>query len=631
MEFNIEEVERNLQKYKDLTSQLKELQLQNVFLLDINNLEKYKEQIEKSDTEISVLKEQLDKMNREDNLKSTKEQLLEELKEMKKKYDYLTKKSEILYQAWNLKTKIKELEDAIVRSCVQSTAKKKNKDIHSLFNEAKNFEELKLFIDAACISFYHVPLLVALITKDPTKIEEDFQVFSLNQKLRDKVIEYIEQKKEEINNNLLLSDKALIDLIEHTTGKNIVDQQRHNEKISTGYNRQFNGQSLLEREEGYSLLSNQTSRNQSTIGSPIKRFTDMNSFNPFDRRDSDMLVRNYPNATTEDLIYRSFATLPEERKRLIISTVISNLELCYEMFQGYYLSDKVEIPVLVNLTNGKTFQYKFEEHNLPHILGIPSTHDRKTGSINLPQETINLLGLRHAGALNVLESIIAYKDEIINRCGLNYDSRTHTYYEMLPWEKIILKTNAFIRGDFFKTTSLISPINPNSFLIQPKDEIKRISISPTKFSQSAIRQTLIDPNLSFDESIEIIRRNKQQSDFALKGMMYDSKKGIWIPKTNVSVIGERITPYNASTLKTLEKYRYLLSDVNPSTGGFVLGVESSKDDFLKKDYSIQDMLEAFVEIENSFGTLEQIEYSLRGYLEQLQQVYYTTKNTSIKR
>ena len=52
---------------------------------------------------------------------------------------------------------------------------------------------------------------------------------------------------------------------------------------------------------------------------------------------------------------------------------------------------------------------------------------------------------------------------------------------------------------------------------------------------------------------------------------------------------------------------------------------------MKKDYSIQDMLEAFVEIENSFGTLEQIEYSLRGYLEQLQQVYYTTKNISTKR
>lgn len=631
MEFNIEEVKHNLQEYKELTSQLKELQLQNVFLLDINSLDEYKEQIEKSDNEISLLKDRLDKIYLEDNSSCTNEQLLEELQEMKQKYDYLTKISEILYQAWNLKVKIKELEDAIVRNCVQSSAKKKNKDIHSLFNEAKNFEELKVFIDAACISFYHVPLLVALITKDPTEIEKGFQVLSLNQELRDKVMEYIEQKKEEINSNLLLSDKALIDLIEHTTGKNIVDQQRHNERVSTGFNRQLNGQVLLEREEGYSLLSNQGSRNQSTIGASIKRFNEMRSSNPFDRRDNDMLVRNYPDATTEDLIYRSFTTLPEERKRLLISTVISNLELCYEMFQRYYLSDKVEIPVLVNLTNGKTFQYKFEEHNLPHILGIPSTHDRKTGTLNLPQETINLLGLRHAGAFNVLESIIAHKDEIINKCGLNYDSKTHTYYEMFPWEKIILKTNAFIRGDFFKTTSLISPTNPNSFLIQPKDEIKRISITPTKFSQSAIRQTLIDPNLSFEESVRILRTNSSPFDFTFKGMMYDSKKGIWIPKTNVSAIGERITPYNASTLKTLEKYRYLLSDVNPSTGGFVVGIKSSKDDFLKKDYSIQDMLEAFSEIENSFGTLEEIEYSLRGYLEQLQQVYYDRKKTPTRR
>ncbi|MBR2858195.1 hypothetical protein IKE96_03310, partial [bacterium] len=347
------------------------------------------------------------------------------------------------------------------------------------------------------------------------------------------------------SNNLILSDKALIDLIEHTTGKNIVDQQRHNERVNTGFNRQFNGKVLFERSEDYSLLSNQRSRNQSTIGTPIKRFNDMRSSNPFDRKDSDMLVRNYPDASTEDLLYRSFSTMPEERKRLLIRTVISNLELCYEMFQSYYLSDKVEIPVLVNLTNGKQFYCKFQEHNLPHILGIPSTHNFQTGELNLPQETINRLGLRRAGALTVLESIIAYKDEIIEKCGLNYDSSTHTYYEMFPWEKIILKTNAFIRGDFFKTTALISPINPNSFLISDHDQIKRISITPTNFSQSAIRQRLIDPKVPFDEAIEILRKNKSQTDFTFKGMMYDSKKGMWIPKTNVSAIGERITPYNA--------------------------------------------------------------------------------------
>ena len=43
------------------------------------------------------------------------------------------------------------------------------------------------------------------------------------------------------------------------------------------------------------------------------------------------------------------------------------------------------------------------------------------------------------------------------------------------------------------------------------------------------------------------------------------------------------------------------------------------------------MLEAFVQIENSYGTISEIEYGLRGYLEQLQQVYYNTKKTPSKR
>lgn len=634
MEFNLEQVEHNLQEYKDLSAKLRELQVQNVFLLDIKSIEEYEEQIEKCDSEISLLGDRLSRLNDEHNASSIEpsEQTLQELKEMKQKYELLTKKSEILYDAWDLQTKIKELENVIVRSTLQPAAKKKNEDIHSLLKEAKNLEDLKVFIDAACISFYKVPLLVALITKDPSEIEKDFQVSGLPQELRDKVIEYIEQKKIEISNNLLLSDKALIDLIEHTTGQNIVNQQRHNERVDTGFNRPLNGQLLVERGEDYSLLRHQRSWDRATTGVSIKRFNDMRSSSQFDRKDSDMLVRNYPDVASEDMVYRSFRSMPNERKRLLISAVMSNLKLCYEMFESYYLSDKVEVPVLLNLTNGSKIAYKFEKGNISHILGIPSTHDFNTGSLNMPQATINMLGLTSGGALKVLESIIAHEDKIIEQCGLNYDSATHSYYEMLPWERIILKTNAFIRGDFFKTTSLISPINPNSFLISANDEIKRISITPTRFSQSAINQTLIDPNLSFEETVRILRTNNSPSDFTFKGMKYDSQNGFWLPKTNVSAIGERITPYNSSTLKTLEKYRYLISGI-PTTGGggFVASVESLKDDSLSKEYSIQEMLTSLIEISESFGTTEEIEHNLREYLEQLQQVYVDTKTNKPKK
>ena len=97
-------------------------------------------------------------------------------------------------------------------------------------------------------------------------------------------------------------------------------------------------------------------------------------------------------------------------------------------------------------------------------------------------------------------------------------------------------------------------------------------------------------------------------------------------------IGERITPYNASTLKTLEKYRYLISGINdPSDGGFVASVESLKGVGLSKEYSVQEILESLIEIANSFATTEEIEYNLRTYLEQLQQMYTDTKSNAPKK
>lgn len=639
MEFNIEQVKNNLQEYKDLTEKLKKLKIENVFLLDIKSIKEYEEQIENTDNEISLLKTKIEQIDKEYGNSSNSEKLLITLEEMKQAYNTLTKKIDILCDAWDLQTKIEELQDIIVRSALQPVVKKKNEDIHSLLAEAKTEEELKDFINAVCISIYKVPLLVALITKDPSKIESDFQVSGLSQELRDRVINYIEQKKIEINNNLILSDKALIDLIENTTGQNITNQQRHNEIVDTGFNRQFNGQVLFEKSDGYTLLNNQRNWNRTTIGTNIKRFNEINGLVQFGRKDSDMLVRNFPDTASEDLVYRSFKSMPNDRKRIFISAVMLNLKLCYEMFKSYY--GKVEIPVLLNLTNGKTIDYTFEEKHLPHILGIPPTnkwkkidekHGAYIGTPELPQATIEFFGLKNAGPLDVLERILDKEEDIIKNCGLNYDSSTQTFYEMLPWEKIILKTNAFIRGDFFKTTSLISPVNPNSFLVSAEDEIRRISITPTRFSESAINQTLLNPDIPFEEAVKILKNNHSTSDFTFKGMMYDKEKGIWIPKTNVSAIGERINPYNSGTLKTLEKYRYLISGItNPSEGGFVASAESLKDSKLSKEYSVEEMWMALVEIASNFETTEEIQKNLREYLEQIEQVYIDTKSNKPKK
>lgn len=626
MEFDRAVVEKNLKDYTELMSNLKQMKLNYTFLYNVNSLEEYEEQIQECDAEISNLKLQIEQLELE-NVDSIEK--VEKLKGIKTKYELLIKKNDILYDAWNTYTQIKELEGIIVRSVSQPVAKKRNEDIHSLFAEANNDVELESYIDAVCIYMYKVPLLVALITKNPSEIEQDFQISSLPEEARKKIINIIEQKKIRIENNLILSDKALIDLIEHTTGENIANQQRHNERVDTGFNRQFNGQMLIERGDGYNLLKNQRNWDRATTGVQIKRFNEMLQSEQFPRKDSDILTRNFPQLSSEDLVYRSFKSMPNDRKRDLITAVLYNLELCYEMFKSYYVSDKFEVPAFLTLTNEEVvpFSYKFTVGNISHILGIPSTNQYETstgyytGQPNLPQATINLLGVTNASALKVLESILGKKDKIIEQCGLNFDPTTNSYYEMLPWERIILKTNAFIRGDFFKSTSLISGINQNSFLINPTDNIRRISITPTNFSGSALNQELLDPNMSFDEAISIIKSRTTKKDFTFKGMSFDERDGIWYPKTNASAIGERIQPNNSTVLKTLEKYRYLFSgNIDPNDGGFIAGVESPISEDLSKEYSVQEMVNSLVDIANSFGTTAEVEYNLRGYLEQIQNI-----------
>ena len=629
---DLEIVKNNLNEYNELKHQLNELKLNYQYLYNINSEDEYTKEIEICDSEVSKLKQVIIQL---EEASISQEEKVEKLKEIKAQYEMLTKKSEVLYDAWDKYIKFKELEGIIVRSFSQPVAKKRNEDIHSLFAEADNNQELESYIDAVCIYMYKVPLLVALITKNPDEIERDFQISELPEEIRKNIIEIIEQKKIRIENNLILSDKALIDLIEHTTGENIANQQRHNEKVDTGYNRQFNGQVLIERGDEYALLKNQRNWDRSTVGMPIKRFNEVSQPEHFSRKDSDMLIRNFPELSSEDLVYRSFKSLPNDRKRDLITAILYNLELCYDMFKSYYVSDKVEVPVLLNLTNEQSipFSYRFTSGNISHILGIPSTNEfdsstrTYTGQPNLPQATINFLGISNASALEVLESILTNKDRIIEQCGLNFDPTSNSYYEMLPWERIILKTNAFIRGDFFKTTALITGINQNSFLITPTDNIRKISITPTMFSSSALNQQLIDPNMTFDEIISIIKSQKAKQDFTFKGMSFDERNGVWYPKTNVSAIGERIKPTNDRVLRTLEKYRYLLSgNMAPGDGGFVASVESPISPDLSKEYSVQEMINSLVEISNSFGTTAEVEKNLREYLEQIESLNNSKKN-----
>ena len=162
-----EQLTRNLQKYEELCKDLKKLRLKYVFLHDINNRQECLEKIEKCDNEISLLIEKIAQINKayKESVNPSNE-LYSQLEELKQKHEDLNNKSKILHDALKLYIQIEELRTIMVNSGVQKAITKRdknNKDIHKLFAEAKDMEELKVFIDAVCISIYHVPLLVALI------------------------------------------------------------------------------------------------------------------------------------------------------------------------------------------------------------------------------------------------------------------------------------------------------------------------------------------------------------------------------------------------------------------------------------------------------------------------------------
>ena len=564
--------------------------------------------------------------------------------ELEKQIDLLTmyidKISDLsdLYDKVN--KEIKNTADSVIIQVKEKREQNQNEteeqDLIEALNSVDNPNELRKKADEISVRIFNVPLLVALLTRDPADVMKAMNDDYLEPDMRKKISIYIDALKVQINNNMILSDKALLDILEHVTGKNIIEQQRRNEKRPSDYNEKYSGQLLKETDKGYRVAEGNRRDNISTIGQKIVRFGRSTSFN---RKSNDMLIRNLPAVPADKIMYRSFSSLPDGKKQDVISAIIYNLELCKEIYDSYYNSNiGFRPPVLVNLTDGSSFGVSFNDANLPHVLGIPRAD-------YLPTETLRLLGLvagANYSARSVLEAILKKKDEIIDKCGLFRDGDVD--YEILPWEKIILKTNAFIRGDFFKTSSLVSSINPNSFVISAIDDIVKVSLTPTKFSNSVFNQQVLNPNTSFSDAVkEILKNREPYSDLIIKGMM--KVDGIYIPVTNESAMGERIIAKNYGKIKTLDKYRFLLSGVptSGSGGGFVSSVETvsppvggngpggndlSGSGVISREFSVEEMVTSLVDIALGVGNNEECKERMMEYLEQIAFTSELRKQTS---
>ena len=489
--------------------------------------------------------------------------------------------------------------------------------------------DYKKFINELCIQSFGTPLLVTLITHDPNDIiniiKNIFEMSSFAKEQVDSMINYINNQKRKIEQNLVLSDKAIIDLIETTTGKNFMKQTEIHSKV-----RHTTGNSQLMDNNGSFQVIQRGNRNKYSNDSNmnIKKFNiETNGMTA--RKDKDMFSRDYPLSTNEQMLHESFRNIPMNRKKQVIGYILENLELCLEMYESFYTDGKgMVIPTTIKLSNGDEIDYEFvmNIYNLPHILGIhPVIYN---GSYMYPEPVRKVLNLNDTdNALKVLRKIIKNKERLIHcnvfsdgcklRGGLySYDNTN--WYESMPWESIILKTNAFIRGDFFKRTSLITEINPDSYLIRSDDRIERITLTPERFGNPALNQQVLTEN-----DIRMLKGIDARSDWMVKGLTHPNNRDgttnndIWIPKTNTSWMGERIILSNGSKLKALEPIRYMLTGVPDDAGGIIKSIENEK---VKRDYSLVEQQELLVTMALGLGVDNlSINRTIRNLFDQIEQ------------
>ncbi|MBP8688604.1 MAG: hypothetical protein KBH64_04040, partial [Bacilli bacterium] len=258
-----------------------------------------------------------------------------------------------------------------------------------------------------------------------------------------------------------------------------------------------------------------------------------------------IFLKSYPGYS-EVLETRSRDEIMKE----LIGNLFDNLNLCYDTYQKYYLDgNNKAIENDVELADGTIFPFKYvlDTKRIPHILGIPKAE-------YLSEKVRKVLGLSEsAGADKVLLALIKNQKYIIADGGLIEENGK--VYQMLPWEKIILKTSSFMRGDYFKTCFCLVKLKEGHYLEKPNEEYA--TIAATRYGQDFINKKLTITGILND----LILTKKQSKDFIFSGFLLDDKIGMYVPDTLITGKAENIkVGKDNEKLLTLQKYRKIFGD-----------------------------------------------------------------------
>lgn len=424
---------------------------------------------------------------------------------------------------------------------------------------------------------FKMPIEMAIATQKQEEIKAVFlhiaEEYGFDEGLQNQINSDLEEIANKLNKRFTFDEASLIHLIEASKGSNI--------QLEEGIKRYSNKgkrQILKQKEDGTYYLTESNDINTYTTGKKIPTTTitkyDENGIErtitkPTIDEQKNILLSAYPSGSE---LIGTMST--DEILKQVMTSLFENLELCIEIYKFYYTknnSKSLENTTAINnnvvLADDSEFEfyYMINKENLPHLLGIQK-------GMNLSQATINFFAEvdkkghiyypinEQSSALDILKTLIKNKTRIIENRGLIEENGK--LYQLLPWEKIILKTSSFMRGDFFKTCFCLVELQHG---INSPNE-KYVSIASTRYNEKMT-------NNIFDARIvlrDLIQTMKQSKDFIFRTFVENNN--IYIPQSIDTGKAETIIANNEK-LKTLDRFRLSLNN-NASDGKVVKSIEN---------------------------------------------------------
>jgi len=454
--------------------------------------------------------------------------------------------------------------------------------------------------------YFNMPIEMAIATKEEESIKKVFfdiaYKLGFGDKLQLQINDDLDKISNRLNKRFSFDSASLIHLIEASKGSNIQLEELKN-RYSINGKRQILKQDI---DGTYKLVETDN----------IDKYTKGGTITNIEQKEK-ILLSSYPGVS--DI---SISDSTSDIMKKIMKNLFANLNLCFEIYKVFYTKESNDRCAVANravLADDSEFEFNYiiNNRNLPHLLGIPK-------GILLSDDTIKYFDNRitkSSSALEILQMLIINQERIINDGGLM--EKDGKMYQIFPWEKIILKTSSFMRGDFFKTCFCLAQLH-NTHILSDKE--KYVSIAPTKYDEDFTSK-------KFNAKVvlrDLMLIAKQSKDFIFRTFIeeYDrSGSLIYIPQSIITGKSEDIiVGKNKERIRTLDRFRYALKDVDGAH--IVKSIEN--ENIGKRIYTPIEQALTHISIGNSLGVDMELSYEAIQFEQEIKDILEQELDISIE-